>query len=45
MIPHSLPVLTLSNAYGDDDEYLLATYVHEQMYWWFTSMICRSTPK
>lgn len=38
VIPHSHPVLTLSDRYGDDDEHLLATYLHEQLHWW--SMEC-----
>lgn len=38
VIPHSHPVLTLSERYGDDDDLLLTTYVHEQLHWW--SMMC-----
>jgi hypothetical protein len=38
VIPHSHPTLTLSERYGDEDDRLLATYLHEQMHWW--SMEC-----
>ena len=38
VIPHSHPVLTLSDRYGGDDEFLLASYLHEQLHWW--SMEC-----
>ena len=38
VIPHSHPVLTLSDRYGDEDDRLLATYLHEQLHWW--SMDC-----
>lgn len=33
VIPHSHPVLTLSTRYIQDDELLLATFVHEQLHW------------
>lgn len=32
-IPHSHPVLTLSTRYLDDDEGLIATFLHEQLHW------------
>ncbi len=32
-IPHSHPVLTLNTRHINDDELLLATFVHEQMHW------------
>ncbi len=38
VIPHSHPVLTLSDRYGHEDDRLLATYLHEQLHWW--SMDC-----
>lgn len=38
VIPHSHPVLTLSDRYGGDDDVLLTTYLHEQLHWW--SMEC-----
>jgi hypothetical protein len=31
--PHSHPRLTLNTACGEDDELLLATFVHEQLHW------------
>lgn len=34
VIPHSHPVLTLSDRYGGDDDFLLTTYLHEQLHWW-----------
>lgn len=33
VIPHSHPVLTLSTRYLDDDEGLIATFLHEQLHW------------
>jgi hypothetical protein len=38
VIPHSHPVLTLSDRYGGDDDFLLTAYLHEQLHWW--SMGC-----
>jgi hypothetical protein len=32
-ISHSHPVLTLNTLYLDDDELLLADYIHEQLHW------------
>lgn len=32
-ISHSHPVLTLNTRYPEDDELLLADYVHEQLHW------------
>src|SRR5689334_8992508 len=37
-VPHSHPVLTLSERYRSTDEELLATYLHEQLHYW--SMQC-----
>jgi hypothetical protein len=33
VIPHSHPTLTLNTRYLDDDDRLLATFVHEQLHW------------
>lgn len=32
-VPHSHPVLTLDTRYLNDDDSLLATYIHEQLHW------------
>jgi hypothetical protein len=37
VIPHSHPVLTLNTRWIDDDEYALATYIHEQLYWFVSA--------
>ncbi|MGH8931361.1 MAG: hypothetical protein ACRDZO_12235, partial [Egibacteraceae bacterium] len=34
--PHSHPILTLNSRWVDDDDRLLATYLHEQCHWWLT---------
>src|SRR2546422_3884801 len=35
-IPHSHPVLTLHTRHAKDDELLLSTFVHEQLYWFLS---------
>ena len=35
-IPHSHPVLTLHTRHLDEPEYLLSTFVHEQLHWFFS---------
>lgn len=35
VIPHSHPVLTLNTAYLANDTAQIATYVHEQLHWYF----------
>ena len=33
VVPHSHPVLTLTTRHLDDDQQLLAAFVHEQLHW------------
>ena len=35
VIPHSHPVLTLNTQYIDRDTLQIATFVHEQLHWFF----------
>jgi hypothetical protein len=37
VIPHSHPVLTLNARWVEDDEYALATYLHEQLHWFVSA--------
>jgi hypothetical protein len=36
-IPHSHPVLTLFTRYTDDDDLLIATFLHEQIHWYLVA--------
>jgi hypothetical protein len=42
VIPHSHPVLTLNTRYLDDDTAQLATFLHEQLYWFLTDHVERA---